>query len=52
MKPEWGTQRALNSLPTPEDLSACSMETLLVNQLIDIWPEDESRIELNQGLRP
>jgi hypothetical protein len=52
MKPEWGTQRAFNCLPTPEDLSARSMETLLVNQLIDRWPLDKGRVELNQGLRP
>jgi hypothetical protein len=52
MKPEWGTQRVLKGLSAPEDLSACSMETLLVNKLIDSWPLDEGRVELNQGFRP
>jgi len=33
-----GHPAAFNCLPTPEDLSARSMETLLVNQLIDRWP--------------
>jgi hypothetical protein len=52
MKPEWGTQRTLNGLPATENLPAGSMETLLVNQLVDGWSLDEGRVELNQWLRP
>jgi hypothetical protein len=52
MEPEWGTQRTLNGLPATENLPAGSMETLLVNQLVDGWSLDEGRVELNQWLRP
>src|ERR1035441_5562155 len=42
----------LNSLVAPEDFSACGMEALLVNQLIDRRTLDERGIELYERLRP